>query len=220
VTYSIASLFKRVFVICFAILWFGQSVSNLQWLGIILTFFGLYLYNDSKTKKEVAINEAVVRRHERENSFSLPTSNPNQMEELDLNIAYSNQTQTQATSYSPRTYTNSQFGNSQTQAPASASAPPPPRSYPSNISIHPMFSQPQNLGLNLSPSGGSEFRDFSSSSPISSNIPLRKVSGSSAPAATSIPPSGSNIHSFVKDPRGSLPSPPESGRSSAEEKLQ
>lgn len=50
VTYSIASLFKRVFVICFAILWFGQTVTSVQWLGIVLTFVGLYLYNDSKQR--------------------------------------------------------------------------------------------------------------------------------------------------------------------------
>jgi multidrug transporter EmrE-like cation transporter len=50
VTYSIASLFKRVFVICFAILWFGQTVTPLQWAGIVLTFIGLYLYNDSKVR--------------------------------------------------------------------------------------------------------------------------------------------------------------------------
>ncbi|PWN20764.1 TPT-domain-containing protein [Microstroma glucosiphilum] len=50
VTYSIASLFKRVFVICFAILWFGQTVTRLQWAGIVLTFIGLYLYNDSKVR--------------------------------------------------------------------------------------------------------------------------------------------------------------------------
>lgn len=50
VTYSIASLFKRVFVICFAIIWFGQTVSGVQWMGIVLTFVGLYLYNDSKQK--------------------------------------------------------------------------------------------------------------------------------------------------------------------------
>ena len=41
VTYSVANLLKRVFVICFAIVWFRQSVSLLQWMGIILTFTGL-----------------------------------------------------------------------------------------------------------------------------------------------------------------------------------
>lgn len=45
VTYSVASLIKRVFVICFAIIWFGNSVSGIQGMGIGLTFLGLYLYD-------------------------------------------------------------------------------------------------------------------------------------------------------------------------------
>jgi len=45
VTYSVASLIKRVFVICFAIIWFGNRVSGIQGVGITLTFLGLYLYD-------------------------------------------------------------------------------------------------------------------------------------------------------------------------------
>lgn len=45
VTYSVASLIKRVFVICFAIVWFGNSVTKIQASGILLTFLGLYLYD-------------------------------------------------------------------------------------------------------------------------------------------------------------------------------
>ena len=48
VTYSIANLFKRVFVILLAIVWFWQPVTALQWLGIGLTFVGLYMYNNNK----------------------------------------------------------------------------------------------------------------------------------------------------------------------------
>lgn len=62
VTYSIASLLKRVFVIVLAILWFRQSVSLLQWGGILLTFYGLWMYNDSKTKNDVAKAEKTVSR--------------------------------------------------------------------------------------------------------------------------------------------------------------
>lgn len=51
VTYSIANLFKRVFVILLAIVWFGQHVTPVQWVGIALTFLGLYLYNDSKAPR-------------------------------------------------------------------------------------------------------------------------------------------------------------------------
>ncbi|KAI2463573.1 TPT-domain-containing protein [Annulohypoxylon bovei var. microspora] len=50
VTYSVASLIKRVWVIMVAILWFRNPTTPIQAVGIGLTFFGLYLYdrtNDS-----------------------------------------------------------------------------------------------------------------------------------------------------------------------------
>ncbi|KAI1360056.1 triose-phosphate transporter [Xylaria arbuscula] len=45
VTYSVASLIKRVWVIIVAILWFGNSTTPIQAVGIALTFLGLYLYD-------------------------------------------------------------------------------------------------------------------------------------------------------------------------------
>ncbi|KAL9057578.1 MAG: hypothetical protein Q9206_002283 [Seirophora lacunosa] len=45
VTYSVASLIKRVFVIIVAIVWFGQKTTGVQAAGILLTFIGLYLYD-------------------------------------------------------------------------------------------------------------------------------------------------------------------------------
>jgi len=45
VTYSVASLIKRIFVIVVAIVWFGNRTSNIQAIGIALTFLGLYLYD-------------------------------------------------------------------------------------------------------------------------------------------------------------------------------
>ena len=75
VTYSIASLLKRVFVIVIAIIWFHQSVSLLQWMGIFLTFFGLWMYNDSKTKEEVHKGEKAARkRDENAQQAILPTT--------------------------------------------------------------------------------------------------------------------------------------------------
>lgn len=47
VTYSVASLIKRIVVITVAIVWFGQQVTATQGWGIILTFTGLYLYDRS-----------------------------------------------------------------------------------------------------------------------------------------------------------------------------
>jgi solute carrier family 35 protein E1 len=45
VTYSVASLIKRVFVVVVAIVWFQNPTTQIQGLGIALTFFGLYLYD-------------------------------------------------------------------------------------------------------------------------------------------------------------------------------
>ncbi|KAI8970613.1 triose-phosphate transporter family-domain-containing protein [Pilobolus umbonatus] len=58
VSYSIASLVKRIFVIVISILWFGQQVSVVQAAGISLTFLGLWLYQ--KAKLEINQGEAAM----------------------------------------------------------------------------------------------------------------------------------------------------------------
>ncbi|KAF1926670.1 TPT-domain-containing protein [Didymella exigua CBS 183.55] len=45
VTYSVASLIKRVFVIVFAVVWFKKPLTRTQAFGFVLTFIGLYLYD-------------------------------------------------------------------------------------------------------------------------------------------------------------------------------
>lgn len=59
VTYSVASLIKRVFVIVVAIVWFGSRTTSLQAAGIALTFLGLYLYDrtsaSSKAEKRAKL---------------------------------------------------------------------------------------------------------------------------------------------------------------------
>jgi solute carrier family 35 protein E1 len=45
VTYSVASLIKRVAVIIFAIVWFGNPMTKIQGFGFVMTFVGLYLYD-------------------------------------------------------------------------------------------------------------------------------------------------------------------------------
>lgn len=45
ITFSIASLVKRIFVIVASIFWFGDKVNFAQGLGITITFVGLYLYH-------------------------------------------------------------------------------------------------------------------------------------------------------------------------------
>lgn len=57
VTYSIASLVKRIFVIVMSIIWFGQSVSVYQSVGILLTFLGLYMYQKAKQEIDSGENE-------------------------------------------------------------------------------------------------------------------------------------------------------------------
>ncbi|KAG8997773.1 suppressor of loss of ypt1 [Tulasnella sp. JGI-2019a] len=49
VTYSIASLVKRIAVILIAIAWFAQPVHFIQGIGILLTFVGLWMYQRAKT---------------------------------------------------------------------------------------------------------------------------------------------------------------------------
>ena len=51
VTYSVASLLKRVFVIVIAIFWFRSPTTKTQAVGIALTFFGLYLYDRTKESR-------------------------------------------------------------------------------------------------------------------------------------------------------------------------
>ena len=72
VTYSIASLIKRVAVICIAIVWFKQSVHPIQALGIAMTFAGLYMYNNAKG--DVDKGEKKLRRMEAAKDMMLPTT--------------------------------------------------------------------------------------------------------------------------------------------------
>ncbi|KAF8637656.1 hypothetical protein AX17_002724 [Amanita inopinata Kibby_2008] len=72
VTYSIASLIKRVAVICIAIIWFKQSVHPIQAIGILMTFAGLYMYNQSKA--DVERGEQEMKRVEAARGLILPTT--------------------------------------------------------------------------------------------------------------------------------------------------
>ena len=73
VTYSIASLIKRVAVICIAIAWFAQNVHPVQGLGIVMTFVGLWMYNNAKGDVEKGENK--MRRVEAARDLMLPTTN-------------------------------------------------------------------------------------------------------------------------------------------------
>ncbi|TFK51864.1 TPT-domain-containing protein [Heliocybe sulcata] len=72
VTYSIASLIKRVVVICIAIVWFSQPIHAIQGFGIVLTFTGLWMYNSAKSSVEKG--ETKMRRVEAARDMQLPMS--------------------------------------------------------------------------------------------------------------------------------------------------
>ncbi|KAJ5745556.1 hypothetical protein N7520_010738 [Penicillium odoratum] len=72
VSYSVASLVKRVFVIVVAIVWFGSTTTSIQAVGIGLTFVGLYLY-DRNSHDDVADKRANAD-HFRTRESILPTN--------------------------------------------------------------------------------------------------------------------------------------------------
>ncbi|GAA6043783.1 hypothetical protein JCM8097_007703 [Rhodosporidiobolus ruineniae] len=72
VTYSIASLVKRIAVICIAIVWSGQQVSRLQAVGMSMTFGGLWMYN--RAKGDVARGEKRRTAVEKRAEMSLPST--------------------------------------------------------------------------------------------------------------------------------------------------
>ncbi|KAI9337329.1 triose-phosphate transporter family-domain-containing protein [Pilaira anomala] len=96
VTYSIASLVKRIFVIVMSIIWFGQHVSVTQSLGIFLTFIGLWMYQKAKREVEQGETKACEKSLE-----VLPTSNVNHFGEsssvMDEKAMLSNQLNQQDT---------------------------------------------------------------------------------------------------------------------------
>lgn len=72
VTYSIASLIKRIAVICIAIVYSGQSVTFIQGFGMAMTFGGLWMYN--KAKSEVDKGEQKRIAVENKGDVVLPIS--------------------------------------------------------------------------------------------------------------------------------------------------
>jgi solute carrier family 35 protein E1 len=75
VTYSVASLIKRVFVVVVAIVWFQNDTTKVQGLGIALTFFGLYLY-DRTSERSKADRRAKLMDIKEESMSILPLANP------------------------------------------------------------------------------------------------------------------------------------------------
>ncbi|KAK4165053.1 triose-phosphate transporter family-domain-containing protein [Cladorrhinum sp. PSN259] len=90
VTYSVASLIKRVFVITIAIIWFRSSTTRLQAVGISLTFLGLYLY-DRSSEKNKADQRARTLTETRRNQPILPLNSVSSTPSAPINVGgYSN----------------------------------------------------------------------------------------------------------------------------------
>ncbi|KAG0012955.1 suppressor of loss of ypt1 [Podila clonocystis] len=61
VTYSIASLIKRIVVIVASIVYFHQTLGTTQWTGVCLTFWGLWLYNSAKNAAKVDPSAGILK---------------------------------------------------------------------------------------------------------------------------------------------------------------
>ncbi|EXJ93515.1 hypothetical protein A1O1_01907 [Capronia coronata CBS 617.96] len=72
VSYSVASLIKRVWVIVGAIIWFRSPTTAAQVVGIALTFLGLYLYD--RTSVEDAAERRTRSDHFRHRAALLPVT--------------------------------------------------------------------------------------------------------------------------------------------------
>lgn len=83
VSYSVASLVKRVFVIVVAIVYFGSPTTPIQAFGIALTFVGLYLY-DRNSHDDLADRRANAD-HFRVKGTVLPLNVSTSKEALDSN---------------------------------------------------------------------------------------------------------------------------------------
>lgn len=137
VTYSIASLIKRVAVILIAIAWFNQTVHPIQACGITLTFLGLWMYNNAKgdvekgEKKMLKVEadrQLMLPSTERERRIMDPTASPRISDEVTQNTVKRSRGMTLTTSINQ---------NHTALSPTSVSHPPiithPP---PSSLRIH------------------------------------------------------------------------------------
>jgi solute carrier family 35 protein E1 len=81
VTYSVASLIKRVFVIVLAIIWFRSPTTPVQAVGIALTFLGLYLYDRTNESSKA---DRKARTMENRNGVPLLPLNTTQIQNAPL----------------------------------------------------------------------------------------------------------------------------------------
>jgi len=70
-TYSVASVVKRVVVIAVSILWLGARVSPLSLLGALITFSGVFLYNEAVRRSRQAAHRADGKAGQRQRGIGL-----------------------------------------------------------------------------------------------------------------------------------------------------
>jgi solute carrier family 35, member E1 len=87
VTYSVASLIKRVFVIVVAIVWFGNRTTKVQAIGIALTFLGLYLYDRTSDAAKADRRAQLQQFKTQDTLLPLSTTNPHLASSLAVGAA-------------------------------------------------------------------------------------------------------------------------------------
>lgn len=192
VTYSIASLVKRVAVICIAIVWFNQSVHLIQGLGICLTFFGLWMYNNAKSDVEKGENK--MRRVEAARDLMLPSTKAEQrMMDPNASPAISPSREESDPMIRMKMATSSAYGGPLYSTPLPAQpypANPPPRhtshhNHPNfNLKIVPPTAIPNSSGGSrqtiISPTESYPSPPPSIDSPPSSAVPPVQTNGTQA----------------------------------------
>jgi solute carrier family 35 protein E1 len=139
VTYSIASLVKRIAVICLAIVWFKQPVHGVQAVGIALTGVGLLMYNNAK--RDVEKGEKKMRQVEAVRDGILPLNKTDQrvLDGLGIKEAHASPKPDYVDEFAPlhSSKTTAVYYNQPTHPyppnpypsppPSTSSSPPPPR---------------------------------------------------------------------------------------------
>jgi len=120
VTYSIASLVKRIAVICLAIVWFKQSVHSVQAVGIGLTAVGLWMYNNAK--RDVEKGEKKMRQIEAVRDGILPL---NKIDQQILESAFSKDVHKSPRPIYPHNYLHSSKSSAIRSGPARPYPSPP-----------------------------------------------------------------------------------------------
>jgi solute carrier family 35, member E1 len=139
VTYSIASLIKRIAVIIIAVVWFNQTVHFIQAFGIALTSVGLWMYNSAKS--DVEMGEKKMLRVEAERQLMLPiTERERSLMDPTASPRISGEMEDKAAGRTGNLTISTSINQNHTHVSPTMSHPPlaaMPRAPPSSLHIHP-----------------------------------------------------------------------------------